>query len=126
MTELPTTNSQLKKCPFCAELIQEEAIVCRHCGRTLTTASAYTQPQKKDNSGLAITSLAMGIFSCLAWLFPICGLPVSVLALIFGIVGLNSSKRNLAIAGIVMSAIGLILTIINSLLGAYLGYTGQL
>ena len=77
--------------------------------------------------GKSIASLVLGILSLVFWLIPLFGFPVSIVGLIMGILALRKHEtRGMAIAGVVMCGIGLVLTVINSAIGAYMGVTGQL
>ena len=43
---LPVTDT--KKCPYCAEVIKNEAVVCRFCGRDLAERQTTEQPPLSD------------------------------------------------------------------------------
>ncbi len=77
---------------------------------------AQPMPLVNDRKGLAIASLVLGILSlCLVW-FPVVGvvgLIGSVIGLVLGIMGLKSSLKGIAIAGIVISGISLLIGIVT-------------
>ena len=77
-------------------------------------------------SGKAIASFVLGIIGLLAWCIPLVGLPVTIVGLVLGIKALPSQTRGLAIAGIVLCIVGLVGSIANAAVGAYMGATGQL
>lgn len=81
----------------------------------------------QESNGKSVASLVLGIVGVIAWCLPILGLPVGVIGLIMGIQGYNrSNAKGMAMAGIVLSIICLVLTIINSSIGAYMGSQGML
>lgn len=126
-------------CQNCGKQMEEGATFCSECGSSLqnqntyttsngyTTSNSYAASFEMDSQkkGTAIAALVLGIFGLLAWIIPIVGLPVGIVGLVLGIKGSKKSGKGMAIAGIVLSTICLILTIINGAIGAYQGYKGE-
>ena len=66
----------------------------------------------KDRKGFSIAALVLGIVAivlCCIWYISI---PCGILAVIFGILGIKSSKKGMSIAGLITGAIGLVISII--------------
>ncbi len=83
-------------------------------------------PAPSAGGGKAIASLCLGLLGLVAWFLPIIGLPTTITGLVLGIKSLHGPRQGMAIAGIVLCIIGLVASISNAAIGAYLGATGQL
>lgn len=77
------------------------------------------EDSKDDKKGLCIASMVLGIISIVLfciWYIPV---PCAILAIIFGILGMKSSFKGMAIAGIITGALGILFTIVI-FVGAFL------
>jgi len=73
---------------------------------------------------MEIAALVLGIIGLFAWFVPLFGFPITIVGLILGVLGQKREKKGMAIAGMIMSIIGLVGTIVNAAIGAYMGVTG--
>ena len=81
------------------------------------TDPQYGGPAPQQGGGKAVASLVLGCVAMIAWCCPLIGLPLTITGLILGILDLQGPKRTMAIWGIVLNAVGLLLTIANAIAG---------
>ena len=107
----PEWAGRQAQCPYCGQniVIQPGG---KFFGRPVVNPHPG-MPSPSSEDGKSTGSLVCGILSLILWLLPIIGLPLSITGLILGL-------RKKYSAGMILNGIGLVLSVINAVVGAVL------
>ena len=76
-----------------------------------TSTNTSTEP-KKERKGFCIASMVLGIVCLVFFCVWYVSIPCGILAIIFGILGVKSTGKGMAIAGLITGSIGLVISIL--------------
>ncbi len=76
-----------------------------------TEETKKVEETKKDRKGFCIASMVLGIIALVLFCVFYISIPCAILAIIFGILGIKSTGKGMAVAGLVTGSIGLIISI---------------
>ena len=107
----------LINCPECQKEISDLATMCPNCGVAITPQNVY---EKKVHVASLVLSIIGLVFSIL---FPLVTYPCSIVGLVMAV---KKRPTNKTTAAFVMCIIGLVIALINSAIGAYMGANGLL
>lgn len=107
-----------KFCSKCGVELEGEQKYCARCGNRLDSDNGSLEVVEKVDKD-ANTGFILGLVSIVAWFIPLFGYPVTICGIVFSSKGLSSKNRHgKAVAGMVLSIIFLVVTLINSIVGA--------
>jgi hypothetical protein len=109
-------------CRNCGSQMDERAAFCSNCGCAVNTNN-YSSPLTDNqfnpynvnapvNNGLATASMVLGILGVIFWAVPIIGLAINIVGLVLAAKSRKISNSGKGTAGLVLTIIGLSLTVI--------------
>ena len=105
-------------CRNCGKELEINENNCMNCGVTNQNV-VYMESNPIERH--AMVGFILGLCSIAAWLLPLLGYPVTICGIVFSAKGMKSNKKKgKAIAGLVLSIVFLVITLINSALGVLL------
>lgn len=108
----------MKHCDSCGAEMPNFANFCGECGKPFTKEQVSLEQQRtrmvtitEQSNGAGTAGFIISIVSLFIGWFPIIGWIVLLLGGILCIIGCNRSKKGLAIAGLIISALNLLIVI---------------
>lgn len=113
----PNNGEEVKKEVITQEIVEKENINVAQNNQPINNAKQTTnnmendKKQVNDKKGFSIAALVLGIVAIVLSCIWYISIPCAILAIVFGILGIKSSKKGMSIAGITTGAIGMFICI---------------
>lgn len=78
--------------------------------KTETAQTKVSEEPKKEKKGFCIASMILGIVALIFFCIWYISIPCGILAIIFGILGVKTVDKGMAIAGLITGSIGLVIS----------------
>lgn len=102
-----------KFCTHCGKEVNDNAIVCIHCGCAISAGNSSISTESKSKSQISLILGIIGIVS--AWLFALVGHITSIIGIVLGIKEYKETNR---MTGLILSIIGEVCSVLSSIIGA--------